>query len=88
MKYINLICIFRGRLLRTDIEPWLGGCTLCGFEFKHTTSPRVTPSMRNALVELKLDRIDVIHAGSETYPLSEKIVAISSSRLMDVFADF
>ena len=64
------------------------GERLRGFEIKRTTSPRVTPSMRNALADLKLDRIDVIHAGSETYPLSEKIVAISSSRLMDVFANF
>jgi predicted AAA+ superfamily ATPase len=44
-----------------------------GFEFKRTTSPRVTPSMRSALSDLKLNRLDVIHAGEESFPLGEKI---------------
>ena len=53
-----------------------------GFEFKRTTSPRVTPSMRSALSDLKLDRLDVIHAGENTFPLSEKIRAVSWQRLL------
>jgi len=47
-----------------------------GFEIKLTDSPRVTPSMRSALENLKLDRIDVIHAGAETYQLSDRIRAL------------
>ena len=53
-----------------------------GFEFKRTTSPRVTPSMRSALSDLKLNRLDVIHAGENTFPLSEKIRAVSWQRLL------
>jgi len=53
-----------------------------GFEFKRTTSPRVTPSMRSALSDLKLNRLDVIHAGDNTFPLSEKIRAVSWQRLL------
>ena len=53
-----------------------------GFEFKRTTSPRVTPSMRSALSDLKLNRLDVIHAGENTFPLSENIRAVSWQRLL------
>jgi hypothetical protein len=53
-----------------------------GFEFKRTTSPRVTPSIRSALSDLKLNRLDVIHAGENTFPLAEKIRAVSWQRLL------
>jgi hypothetical protein len=39
--------------------------------------------MRSALADLKLDRLDVIHAGDETYPLSERVRAVSLSRLLE-----
>ncbi len=54
-----------------------------GFEFKRTTSPRVTPSMRSALSDLKLNRLEVIHAGENTFPRAEKIRAVSWQRLLD-----
>jgi predicted AAA+ superfamily ATPase len=53
-----------------------------GFEIKRTESPRVTPSMRSALADLKLDRLDVIHAGPETYPLAERVRAVAYRRLL------
>ncbi|MDI6808242.1 MAG: DUF4143 domain-containing protein [Candidatus Eisenbacteria bacterium] len=53
-----------------------------GFEVKRTTSPQVTPSMRNALSDLRLRRLDVIHAGSRTFPLSSNIRAVALSRLL------
>jgi predicted AAA+ superfamily ATPase len=53
-----------------------------GFEIKRTVSPKITPSMRQALKDLKLQRIDVIHAGDGTFPLDEKIPAVSLSRLL------
>ncbi|MBW2109663.1 MAG: ATP-binding protein, partial [Deltaproteobacteria bacterium] len=40
-----------------------------GFEVKRTTSPRITPSMRIALADLKLERLDIVHAGEETFML-------------------
>jgi hypothetical protein len=52
-----------------------------GFEFKRTTAPSVTPSMRQALVDLGLSSLDVIHAGTETFPLTRKIRAVALSRL-------
>lgn len=53
-----------------------------GFEIKRTTAPGVTPSMRSALDDLALVRLDVIHAGTETFPLAKKIRAVAATRLL------
>lgn len=53
-----------------------------GFEFKRTTAPQVTPSMRIALSDLGLERLDVIHAGRDTFPLADRIRAVSAARLV------
>ena len=54
-----------------------------GFEVKRTTAPRVTPSARAALEDLNLERIDLLHAGEETFPLAERIRAVSAYRIWD-----
>jgi predicted AAA+ superfamily ATPase len=52
-----------------------------GFEFKRTSAPRVTRSMRSALNDLKLQRLYVVHAGSESFSLDKKIHAIALTDL-------
>lgn len=54
-----------------------------GFEIKRTSSPLLTPSMRNALTDLGLKSLDVIHAGDQTFPLEKKVRAVAFSRLLD-----
>lgn len=54
-----------------------------GFEVKHTAAPKTTKSMHRAMEDLDLDRLDVIHAGSETFPLSDKIRAVSVSKIWE-----
>jgi hypothetical protein len=54
-----------------------------GFEVKRTTAPRVTPSMRSALEDLELDRLDVIHAGDRCFALARDVRAVAISRLLD-----
>ena len=54
-----------------------------GFEFKRTVAPALTPSMRSALQDLKLDRLDVIHAGGETFPPGPRVRAVAASRLLE-----
>jgi predicted AAA+ superfamily ATPase len=54
-----------------------------GFEIKRTTAPRVTRSMRSAMESLKLCSLDVIHAGEETFPLSDRIRAVAFRRLFE-----
>lgn len=53
-----------------------------GFEFKLTTAPTVTKSMRIATEDLRLDSLDVVHAGSHTFPLAEGIRAVSIDRML------
>lgn len=54
-----------------------------GFEIKRTATPRVTPSMRSSLSDLKLNYLDVIYAGEHTFQMDKKIRAVSFSRLLD-----
>ena len=53
-----------------------------GFEIKRTTSPRVTPSIQNALADLGLTRLDIIHAGDQTFPLAKRVRAVAIERLL------
>ena len=65
-----------------DLVVHVGG-ELRGFEVKRTSAPRVTRSMHTALEDLLLDRVDVVHAGSETFPLGQWIRAVAASRVPD-----
>ena len=47
-----------------------------GFEFKRTDAPTLTPSMRHALHDLRLDRLWVVHAGRNQFPLGQRVEAI------------
>jgi uncharacterized protein len=52
-----------------------------GFEIKHTSAPLLTPSMRIALEDLKLTRLDVIHAGKQTFPMAPRVRAVAFEHL-------
>jgi hypothetical protein len=54
-----------------------------GFEVKRTTAPQLTPSMRSALSDLRLHRLDVIHAGDATFPLADRVRAVAFSRIVE-----
>lgn len=47
-----------------------------GFEFKFSDTPRLTPSMHSALEQLHLDRLYVVHAGRDRFPLAKSIEAM------------
>ncbi|RPI11420.1 MAG: ATP-binding protein [Zetaproteobacteria bacterium] len=55
-----------------------------GFEIKRTSAPQIAPSMRMALSDLKLDSLDVVHAGDDTFPLTDRIRAVALTDLLDV----
>jgi len=55
---------------------WEQGGKMYGIEFKYADAPRLTPSMRNALADLSLERLLVVHPGTESWPLSPKIDVI------------
>lgn len=54
-----------------------------GFEIKRTSSPRLTPSMRSALDVLGLERLDVVYAGKEVFPLADRVRAVGVEALVD-----
>jgi predicted AAA+ superfamily ATPase len=53
-----------------------------GFEIKRTDTPVLTPSMRHALHDLKLDHLWVVHAGRDEFPLHERTTAIGLDNLV------
>ncbi|ACE06123.1 hypothetical protein Aasi_0740 [Candidatus Amoebophilus asiaticus 5a2] len=46
---------------------------LIGFEFKYADAPKLTPSMRLAIEDLGLDKLNVIYPGDVDYPLGYSI---------------
>lgn len=57
-----------------------------GFEVKRTTAPALTPSMRSALADLKLDSLTVIHAGRTSFPLGKRVRAVSWNEAVTAIA--
>ena len=58
------------------------GRALRGFEFKRTTTPKMTRSMHSAMNDLKLKSLDVVHAGEHTFPLARNVRALAAHRLL------
>jgi hypothetical protein len=54
-----------------------------GFECKRTVAPRLTRSMHIALADLRLERLDVIHAGEDTFPLANNVRAVALRRIFE-----
>ncbi len=52
-----------------------------GFEIKRQDAPRVTPSMRNALEDLRLDDLTVIYPGSKTYDAANGVHVVPATAL-------
>lgn len=52
-----------------------------GFEVKRTEAPRLTPSMRSALDTLRLDRLDIVHAGVDRYAMAPRVRALPAAQL-------
>ncbi len=65
-----------------DLYVEAGGRRL-GFEFKRTETPSTTKSMHVALADLGLDKLYVVHAGTRSFPLHERIEARAISRLWE-----
>ncbi|MEK7413742.1 MAG: ATP-binding protein [Planctomycetota bacterium] len=65
-----------------------GGGRRVGVEIKLTDAPTVTPSMRIALKDLKLEHLHVIHAGNRSYPLDDRITATAARDLLGVFSNW
>ncbi len=54
-----------------------------GVECKRMDAPRLTPSMKIAVEDLRLDRLMVLYPGEKAYPLAERIEVMPLIRLAD-----
>ena len=54
----------------------LQGQRRIGVEFKRADAPRITPSMRIAIDDLKLDALYVVHPGPHRFRMAEGIEAV------------
>ena len=54
-----------------------------GFELKRSSTPGMTKSMRIAMDDLELERIEVVHPGNECWPLAPRIRALGLCRLYE-----
>ncbi|MFL6194350.1 MAG: ATP-binding protein [Thermoanaerobaculia bacterium] len=54
-----------------------------GFELKYTDAPRMTRSMHTAVADLQLERLDVVHAGHHSFPLTETVRALALEHLCE-----
>jgi len=57
------------------------GATMLGVEVKRADAPRMTPSIRNALSDLHLDRVCVVYPGERRYPLADGVEAVPLATL-------
>lgn len=53
-----------------------------GFEVKRTDTPKITAAMNSALESLRLERLDVVHAGPRTFALTPRIRAVAARDLL------
>ncbi len=68
---IDLVLVKDGRLL--------------GVECKRVDAPRLTPSMRIALTDLKLEQIAVVYPGTKRYSLAKGVSAVPLEALSGIF---
>jgi hypothetical protein len=54
-----------------------------GVEFKLSDAPRLTPSMRIALTDLKLDRLLVVYPGKKPYTLGQNVDVVPAQRIAE-----
>ena len=65
-----------------DLLAMKGGKRI-GVEIKRTTTPSISKSMHQAMQDLRLDKLVIVHAGSDSYALEKKVTAVAAARLLD-----
>jgi predicted AAA+ superfamily ATPase len=64
---------------------WVRARRRWGFEFKRTSSPKLTSSLCVAIETLGLQKAFLVHAGDKTFPVHKHVTAVAAARLlMDV----
>jgi len=69
--------------LRVGEPAWVRGRRRWGFEFKRTSSRKLTSSLCTAIETLGLQRAFLIHAGDTTFPIHKRVTAVAVARLLE-----
>jgi uncharacterized protein len=64
------------------------GARLYGVEVKRADAPSMTPSIRSALADLKLEEVAVVYPGARRYQIAERVAAVPASALANAGALF
>lgn len=76
-------CYFWAKHSEAELDLLLvKGQAFSAFEFKFSSAPKITPSMRSAIRDLGLSHISVVYPGDHSYPLSEHISVASLKDLI------
>ncbi|MGI9228091.1 MAG: ATP-binding protein [Gammaproteobacteria bacterium] len=59
------------------------GRSRIGFEIKRTSSPKLTPSMKSAVTDLKLNKLYVVHGGEKAFSLDKKVQALPFEEVLN-----
>jgi hypothetical protein len=54
-----------------------------GVEFKRSDAPALTPSMRIAMTDLKLDALLVLYPGPKRYALADRIEVLPATAIAE-----
>ena len=57
-----------------------------GFEFKYTDKPSTSKSMHIATADLGLDHLYLVHPGKNSFPLTEKISAVTLAEVLETLS--
>lgn len=55
-----------------------------GFEFKRSSAPKLSASMRSAVENLGLSELFVVYPGKERFPLAKRVTALPSAEVPDL----
>jgi len=61
---------------------WVRGRKRWGFEFKRTSAPKLTASLKAAVETLGLQRAYLLHAGEKSFPLDRQVTAVAAGQLL------
>lgn len=76
-------CFFWGTYANAELDLLLvQGDRKTAFEFKYTSTPRVTRSMHSAMEDLELDGITIVYPGEDTYQLAENILVTNTQQMI------
>ncbi len=71
-------CFFWGTHAGAELDLLVAsGTRRLGFEFKRSDTPKVSRSMRIALDDLKLENLDIVYPGPESFEIDKRIRAVA-----------